>query len=174
MNLNSTIPWSRLDSDTDESWEAFVKFRDMKAPRRLSYLHGYPTGQLSEWYRKHNWRERAAAWDGHMDLILLQEREDFLRQSAKDLNAEHLAILHSTRQLVQRELDKFVAASLESDAVGMISPGALSHLIDGAVKLGRLVVGESTENVASDMDLSQLSVEELKQLRELRIKLNKS
>lgn len=172
MSTDKIIPaWERQPGDTDESWHAFVAFRDAKPPRRLLGRPGTgPTVQLSKWYREGGWRERAAAYDAYMDHVMLQEREDFLRQTAKDISVEHMQVLQTARSLVQRELDKFLKASQESEAIGMVSPGQLNAMMENMVKLDRLVRDQSTENVETGMDLSQLSVEELKALKELSLK----
>lgn len=177
MASTELLAWERQETDTDDSWVAFVAFRDMKAPRRLLTVavngSRLPTAKLSEWYRAHAWKERADAYDRHMDRVVLEEREALLRQTSKEISAEHMTMLHAARELVQRELDKWLQASRETEAQGLLKVSDVNRLLENVVKLDRLIRDQSTEQVTVEMDLSKLTPEELKQLRTLREKIEK-
>lgn len=175
-DFSKNLPvWTKQPYETDAEFVSFQAYRDAKPPRRLVGRPGAgSTAELSRMFRENNWTIRVQAYDLYMDHVFLTEKEEFLKQSARDLSAQHMAILHTSRQLVQRELDKMLEASTRSDAVGLLSGGQITAMMDATVKLDRLIKGESTESVEVKQDLSALSVDELKQLRELTKKMSKT
>ncbi len=168
----STIPkpWERQHFDTDESFEAFKLFRDSRPPRRVLAQRGYPTSSLYAWFRDHAWAERVRAYDAHTDSILLGEREALLRQNAQQISAEHMALLHSARDLAQRELDKMLSRSVDNDEMNLLRPGELVKLLETVIRYDRLIRGESTENIDQQIDLSALTLDELLTYKALREK----
>lgn len=159
------IPWERQPYDTDESWSVFVEYRDQVPPRRglQIFVKGRAVSpiRVATWMREHYWTERVAEYDRHLDDIRRREREAILRQSTKDITAEHMRILATARDIAHREISKLQATVVES-AGEVLRPRDLFALIESATKLDRLIRGESTENVQeSGPDLSGLSEEEL-------------
>ncbi len=159
--------WERQPCDTSESWPCFKIYRDAKGTRRLERIRyacpglAQPMADLYRWYVEHNWADRVKAYDLHMDGILQEEKDAIMRQSARDLAASHMALVQDAEELASNELGKLLQASRESAAAGLLKPGDLIKLIDAAVKLGRLVKGESTENVQVSGDLENLTESEL-------------
>jgi hypothetical protein len=119
-----------------------------------------------------HWRERVAAWDDHLDAHRREEQETAASVSGKDIAAQHARLLQESAELVTREMDKLLKTAMSTDAE-TIKVRDLVALQDQVIKLGRLTRGESTENVATDMDLSHLTVEELRELQRLRDKARK-
>lgn len=156
--------WERQDCDTNESWPFFKAYRDSKGTRRLERVRltggnvAAPLHDLNRWFHDHRWAERVKAYDMALDAIVQEEKEAILRKSAKEMAADHLALVQDAHELASAELSKLIQASRENTMHGLLKPGELIKLIDAAVKLGRLVKGESTENVAvTDGDLDPLS-----------------
>lgn len=161
-------PWERQPYDSDESWSVFVEYRDQNPPRRglQVFVKGRAVSpiKVATWMREHYWAERVAEYDRHLDGIRLREREAFLRQSAKEITAEHMRILAISRDVAYREIAKLQATVAES-AGEVLRPRDLFALIESATKLDRLIRGESTENIQENgPDLSHLSEEELSAL----------
>ncbi len=158
--------WERQPCDTNESWPFFKAYRDLKGPRRLDRVRLAAGGvavtmqQLREWFTDHNWAERVKAFDAAMDAVVQEEREAELRQGAREMAADHLALVRDTLELASSELAKLVQSSRESAAHGLLKPAEVLKFVDAAVKLGRLVKGETTENVGVSTDLSPLNPEE--------------
>ena len=67
-------PWERQDKETESSYIAFVKYRDMKEPRSLDSLvqsdtEGVPTiAQVKRLSVKFGWVKRCLHWDRHIQL----------------------------------------------------------------------------------------------------------
>lgn len=154
-------PWERQTFDTAESWPVFVSYRDQRPPRRLMRPGPIGTAQLSTWAREHQWEERCAAYDRHVDSIVRGEREATLAQDVREIRADYLASLRDMRVLLDREIKKHLDVSAAAD-LPTIKPNELAKLLDIAIKADRLLRGEATEHIHQEMDLSDLSVEELR------------
>lgn len=156
--------WSRMPYDTNESWVAFQSYRDQTPPRRQRSTTQGTISQVACWAREHFWAARCEAYDRHMDLVVVAEREALLRQGVQDITAQHMVILADARALAQREFAEFMGRS-----PGGWRPAELVKLLETVIKYDRLVRGEHTEMVAS-VDLSSFTDEELEVYNELNQK----
>lgn len=93
-------PWDRRDNESDQAYDAFQRYlklpkrgdpeRTKEGPRRfvsdLSRQLNKRNQTLNTWFLKHEWEERAAAYDAFMCCdIQPAEAEDDDRELAKDL-----------------------------------------------------------------------------------------
>ncbi len=167
--------WERQASEPEEAWIAFKCYREMAPDERL--LKRAATARmltLSKWYRDFNWADRCRAYDAKFDKMRIEERERIYRRAAREIAIDHMVMLADTRELYTREFAKLLSASRESEMHGLIKPDTLVRMAETMVKLDRLVRGETTENVGStEMDLGQLSIEEIRTLNELLDKAGK-
>lgn len=156
--------YERQAIDTDESFAAFVCYRDQRPPRRLDRIIAanvrVPIGKSSVWYREHGWRERVAAWDAHLDDIRREEIEAVERASAANA-ARVIADLLTASQI---EAEKLLTQTEGSAEVSFMKPRDIAALAETAVKLRRLEKGQATERVEIE-DLSGATVAELRELR---------
>jgi uncharacterized protein (DUF1778 family) len=174
MSSNPRPLWERQPYDTNESWPFFKAYRDLqggaRSLRRVRMSSGGMATTLAElkgWYDAHNWKERVAAYDTHMDAILSEEKETLLKHAAKESTTEHLELLQDAAELAKRELEKLLQASRETAAHGLLKPAELVKLMETAIKLGRLVNDKPTEVVEERTNLDNLTPEELLQLHAL-------
>src|SRR5579859_4901855 len=91
--------WEQCSGEPEEAFLAFRQYRDMRPPRRYLSVRGKNTHMIQKWYQDWNWKERSLAYDRHMESIILEERESILRQSARELTAEHMHALKAAREL---------------------------------------------------------------------------
>jgi hypothetical protein len=173
---NLTPLWLRQACDTDESWDAFKAYRDMAPPRNMARIYvnrvQVPIAKVSSWLRDHNWRDRCRAYDNHMEEILITQREDFLRQKTVEITADWMCALKDAREIIAKELMRLRQTSEESDGPGLLKPNELVRLMDMVIKYDRLLRGESTEQIDTKVDLSQLSVEDLRELKRMHEKIS--
>lgn len=169
--VEGPLPWERQPGEPDDCFNAFRYYRDMPMPRqalRASPMVG--TNTLWQWCNKWSWIARASQYDDHISDLAIAEREALVKQSARDIQVQHMGILQGARELLEREVAKYLAISREAKGPSLLKPAELSKLLDSVVKLDRLVRGETTENVAPTEDLSNLSVDDLRVMRELKQK----
>lgn len=162
------LPWERQEGEPDDAFNNFRYYRDMPMPRKvLGVMHGSTTDKW-EWSSKWSWISRAKQYDDHISNLAIQEREETVRMAARDIQVEHLMILHGMRELLMREAGKWLRRSRETEGMSELRINELVKLTESVVKLERLALGETTENTQPvTRDLSKLSVEELYQLQEL-------
>lgn len=149
--------WERQPYETNEAWVAFKDYRDQIPPRRQRATTNTPAAQVHRWYSDNFWKSRVEALDTHMDKAMMEEKEALWRQTARDVGAEHMALLGSARAIVMREL-----AEMRQRPAGSYRPADLTKLLEVVVKYDRLVRGESTETIAT-VDLSGFTDEQLKE-----------
>jgi hypothetical protein len=174
--MGNSNPWDRQTQDTDESWPAFQIFRDMRRPRTLYLAPGnvrVPIELARKWHRDHDWKTRVDAFDEYLDDLRTQEVEALTKQSAAEVVAEHMATLKSARELVAREIEKLLGMSKESENTAL-RPRELTSLLEAVIKYDRLIRDQSTEKTETSLDLSKLSIDELKTLEQLHRKIEGS
>jgi len=161
------VPWERQPGEPDICFTQFRYYRDMPLPRKILGVRDGSTADKWEWSSKWSWVSRATAYDDHISTLAIKEREETVKQQARDIGAEHMKILHGLREVLERETGKWMARlrTSENSTEPTMKPNELLKLADTVIKLERLVQGETTENIgAPKTDLSALSPEELSQL----------
>lgn len=71
------LPWERGglggEKDSDQSYEAFVAYRDLGLTRsyaKTAEAVGKSSQLMEKWARRDNWQQRALAWDRHSSRII--------------------------------------------------------------------------------------------------------
>lgn len=161
-------PWERQPTESEEAWLAFRAYRDMPPEQRILRRTAVKSVEvLSRWYRDHNWTDRCKAFDSYVDHVSIEERKRILEMASRDLAVDHALMLADARELVSRELGKLVSVSRDSELHGLLKPAEVIKLFDTTIKLDRLVRGESTENIKEEIDVSKLSLDEVRELGRL-------
>jgi len=171
---DEVLPWERQPSEDDESWKAFQSYRDQTPPRRMYHAAVKRTSMVSQWYNNHAWAERAAAYDRHLDALRRQTREAILAETEKDRAARQLGQIKMVQDIIDHELAKLWRDTKATEAFGTVKVNELNKLMANAITLERLIRGQSTENVAVDVDLDNLTPEELRTMRALQQKIGKA
>lgn len=163
-------PWDRQPFDTDETFKWFQAYRDTIPPRRLSRVRVSVPGAvvpslqtLLDWYNEGHWNDRAKAWDEHLDELRQEETEAIVQQDAREKAARRLAMANDLQELSEIEVAKIVENARDVDAP-TLKPTEVLKFADAAIKLGRLLDGESTENVSAKFDFSNMPVADAKKL----------
>ena len=84
--------YDRQDTDTDKSWAAFCKYRDMRGDRSLEKVRqeiGHRSGRnVQIWSSKYKWNERCRAFDDDElrshSAALQQQRINYKLQMEED------------------------------------------------------------------------------------------
>lgn len=153
-------PWSRRSAETHKAFAAFVAYRDIGSDRsiRKALIVAGKTPEkpwwFEEWSARHGWPSRAAAYDAHLDAIKVKAIE---AEHEQDVIDQHKA----TRLMLRIAIEGMEVGGLEGkDAV---------RAGDTAIKLMRLLRGESTEHTETS---EGMSIERFRELdREASAKL---
>ncbi len=167
-------PWARQPWDTELGWCLFGDYLVLPdRPRRMRDLKGHPLTdyQLAEIARVAWWQARAALWDEHLAQIRTSTIERVTEETAEQAARRQVLLARRMQRVADKELSKLEAMGSEN-AFPLLEVTArdIARLGTNGIRLERLVMGEATERVAEVMDLSALSLDELRQLRALQDK----
>lgn len=170
-----TLPYSKKTNESAEAFEAFAAYRDAGVVRSLVLVAeklGKSEQLISRWSSKHNWVKRVHAYDAELDrrkrLVDLTEVERMRKRQIKlALGMQDLGAIELWKMLKEAQEKAEVRGSLDEKTI--------LKLIEQGSKLERLNRGEPGEIVQSagegGLDLTGLSLDELKTLKALRHKV---
>ena len=157
--------WDRLPGESARAYACFARYRDAGPSRSLAAAYrqetgkkqaGNPTGQWTGWYAAHDWKDRATAYDAHLELQARQEREaEHLREIEAFRDRQRRMAtdtLESTLLLLERANERLDALDPAD-----ISAAALPSYFRAAVSIAA---------AATDAEASALAVTELLALLE--------
>jgi hypothetical protein len=152
---DETRPWDRQPKETEAAWEAFVLYRDAmleggigRRSQRLVCARLRPdrdpttarTREIGGWSVKWRWRERALAFDAHLD----RERQEEFRAAARRDAYQNVQVLRAMRGKGAQAIVALSANEIKAaDAVRMI---------DVAVTGIRREAGLATEIQSTERD----------------------
>lgn len=190
--------WDRLPGEPGPAYDKFCRYRDMKytgadgrkldgiqRPYRRRNLRGLAEEMgIKRWMNlgdlsaKYKWVERCEAYDAEIERQIREQQE----QAILKMNKDHADL---AAQMVRKAAKRLLTIPEEE-----LSAADIVRLVDVGVKIERLSRGESTENkqisgettmnhtgavtvkATSDLNLSDLTDEELAQLEGLLDKLH--
>lgn len=174
---NSAEPWVRQPFDTDLTWPLFQEYLAMPPPRRLGDLAKRPRfpltwAQLETLAWEDGWKLRADCWDAHLDQLRIQTIEKVTEEDARS-RAERQArggkMLQELGTLTVGRLIKILKTNPDFGSTEVTTRDAIRAIGIG-VRVERLALGDVTDRVDTGPDMSKLSVEDLRALRELQEK----
>ena len=166
-------PWARQPDESEENWLAFRAYRDAGRDRSLAIAGecvGRKGNALKHISRRHKWVERAAAWDA----VELRIKRDRVINKLKKVREEHAKASAAMREFGAQEL-ALMRELNEGKGRNCLSAMDAMRLIETGIKLERLSLDEpdtitETRERGTPLDLSNLSVKELRQLKHLQEK----
>jgi len=178
--------WDKLKKEPARAYATFCQYREMGANRSipgLAKLLGRKSyRRFLRWSVKWQWQKRCAAYDAEMDRRWRGSKAGEVEQTAK----RHKAIAHLMQKISMEELNvwasKIEAEKKEAEKEKRAREPTIDNLTslrllgDRGVVLERLINGDPTEigeNKDSTFDPSQLTTEELRELRRLQDKAKK-
>lgn len=150
LKISTTQPWEQQPGESDLHYSYFEIYRDMPKPIRTvkkvkESLHENGKDLTHEYLRMvsadNKWQSRVSAWDRDMSEIVAYNR----RAAVVEMNDRHARIGSKCIALVEEQLDD---PSIKK-ADPLKRPYLIQALIrglEGAVRIERLSLGESTSN----------------------------
>lgn len=170
-------PWDRQDGESSAAFESFIAYRDLGLKRTLSQaaeVVGKTRGGLCKLSTEWGWVERCAAYDRKAD----QHRTRAHLSEIEKMHARHIRLATRLQDVaglelerLERRIRKKLKLRAGDDKGDVTGANDISKTTVRAVGIERLARGEATERVETTVDLSALSVEELKELKRLRAKI---
>jgi hypothetical protein len=161
--------WGRQDCDNEDSWAAFLEYRDQKPPRRLHKVRKNME-ERQKWFFDNCWEIRVQAYDNYLDAAQIEAKRGILAQKTEEITAEHMSLLNDLREAATIAASKWLQMEKESDAPYILRVSDLTKLVDAVIKNDRLVRGETTDKTETKIDLSDVPLENLRAARELLLK----
>lgn len=164
-------PWRRQPCDGDAQWAAFCQFLLAPMPRSVTWLArrlNQPHYLIQRWHDQLGWKLRAERFDSFTSQHFEATVTEIVEARATDYTERHMSLLEQCSELAGNELQKYVDASRANTGIGLLTARELITLVDTTIKLERLIRGQATENVKSEIDLSKLSTEDLLLLQDLQ------
>jgi len=173
FQYNLAEPWARQPFDGDLAWYWFSRYLTLSVPRRLTDLvkAGCPLSlyqlQTLEW--EDAWKTRAELWDAHLDQLARATIEQVVQEDARARAERQARQARKLARLGELEVDKLLQIAAKPDSgAGLIQPRDATRMIFIGVRTERMALGDITERIETGPDLSNLSVDQLRQLRELQ------
>jgi hypothetical protein len=171
--------YTRQDFEDDSQWSAFERYRNlppvMRTPEGVAGI--YPIVSLATyeiWEKKFFWRERAAEYDRKLDIETVEAKVKDV--TIASVRRDALDTVMSMHKLLNGEIKVYLAkqAKLAQDGanVELLKPHEMIRALREVVLLGRLLMGESTENVSMAFDVSKLTDTELAFLSDIQRRMN--
>jgi hypothetical protein len=93
MDIEKKELWDRLENEPERAYQAFVSYLNLTSRQRTllqAYRHHVgnpdvmkPSDTFSGWARRFAWRERAAAYDDHLESMRREAHERVIEEEAK-------------------------------------------------------------------------------------------
>ena len=180
--------WTRRDGETGTAYAAFSTYRDLGPRRSIAEAYRQRTGKESakqagghwtRWYRDHQWKTRAEAYDAHLDDVKRRAEAQRWRERGEALVEEQFRLAQAMVKKVQQMLQFPLVRQMveQTDDKGKpqhvtIEPArwtfnSAARLAKVATELGRLAAGlptSTTRQTSYDIDVTQLTDEQLQRI----------
>lgn len=145
------IRWLRQKGETRKAYAAFRCYRDMGEGRSIWNVckeldKSYHT--ISRWCQRWDWVDRASAFDAEEDFKLIV----MMRQQRKDMRVNDAKIARAVKDTVMEAMKNIKPEDL--------TPAQCMKWLEVGVKVERLALGESTENIAEANSFNPLAAAE--------------
>lgn len=129
-------PWDRRAGETARAHEAFRTYRDLGPLRSLAQLSDVAhLRTLQNWAQRHDWRDRAAAWD------------DELHRAADARRLEAIRDMHDIHSRAGRAVLTKALRALERVEASEIPPYVAGRLLELGARLERETLTVSVEDM---------------------------
>jgi hypothetical protein len=177
LDFDLTRPWVRQPFDTDLSWALFQEYLAMNPPRRLGDLArrpGFPMSKstLENLAWSDGWEVRAARWDSHLDQLRTRTVEQVVQEDARMRAQRQGRQRKKLARLGELAVDRLIKIlELNPDfGSGEVPLKDAIRAIGIGVRVERLALGDTTDKIETGPDLSNLSLDDLRKLREIQEK----
>lgn len=167
-------PWTRQPFETERDYARFQTYLHTAPPRSLTPLAktlGMGWAALDELARDHGWLLRARTYDAHLDRLRLETVDRVTEETAASRARRHMRPLTMALEAAERELAKLAKLSKQAEGPGVLSPRDILRFLEIGIKYQRLIAGDLDPVQRHSVDLSNLSLDELRALRDLQQKV---
>lgn len=139
VNEDGRNPWDKRPGESSRAYEFYRRFRDLGPLRTFDPLvdpeHRVTLNTIREWSQKHDWRDRALAWDDEVHRLEDQARLEALRG------------MHDRHQRAGRMAQSVAIQALSQVRAEDIPPYAAARLLELGARLERDTLVVSVEEL---------------------------
>lgn len=112
-------PYDMLEDETAKAYNAFMIYKNLGPERTIDKVRqklGRPErylSQLQTWSTKHNWVERAEAWDKEVFQEADQEYRENLKGEIRDMMNRHGGLSKAVQDLLEPIIEELKGISVE-------------------------------------------------------------
>lgn len=168
-------PWNRQPFEDDREWSLFQEFLHVGAPRNsalqaLARRLGTSVNYLEELSHSNGWKARVHAWEAHLDALRTRTVERLVEETAAQRAQRHMGPAGLLIDAATREAHKLLQLAMTAEGPGVLAPRDIARFLDIGVKLQRLCAGDIDPAKNHTVNVSALSVDELRALQDLQAK----
>lgn len=177
MEYDASQPWLRQPFDTDQGWALFTEYLLAGPTRTLKVcLRGrcpWDWGRLSQVAFEDAWKERAQAWDAHIHAQRLATVEQVTKEDARARAERQGKLARKLQRVGELEINRLTKVLERDDGgqIGTLRPHEAIRAVALGIHAERLALGDSTERIETGPNLDDLSVEDLRKIKELEAKV---
>lgn len=166
---DSVQPWERQPSESAIAYRAFQIFRDLEPAKRslpkVAEILGQGGSSVSGFSRHNLWRQRAAAWDFHLNRARLAQSEMY----QLDMSARHAEIAKMMLERVRERL-----ATVKFNTLDHKTVAAWLEIGMQAERLSRGLNPEQTINHAHSLNVNLRQMTEAEIMAEINVETKRS
>ena len=162
--------WDRLENETERAYRAFEVYRNLPSGERTliaAYRHHVgnpdavkPSDTWSRWSSEFAWRERAAAYDAHLDRIRERSMEKAIQEEAERQAREVEKARYRYHELLTRNYEEAIEYIESGDFVQQMRPQDVINItklhFEAVEKLGGFnppqEIADWTEDEQAELD----------------------
>jgi hypothetical protein len=153
--------WERWDNESETAWGYFKAFRELQSKERTVVRVAKNAGKKPEYLHKlakqFSWVKRAIEYDRHKDAIQDKIADEMLMEDTR----RRLEIARSLQELSLNRVKKWLE-DLDNGLPVKITPADAARIAEIGIKLERMELGQSTENISVIARITTLTNEQLK------------
>lgn len=168
MTAKIVKAWEQQEKESPEAFEAFALYRDMGSKRSTAKVArelGKSKQLMDRWCGRHKWVDRSGAFDREQDRRITEAQ----MQEVEKMRVRHIQTSMALQGLGATELNKLIAQA-KTAKKALLAPKEVMRLLRDGTTMERLNRGEPGDIVQTrgeEVDLSELSMDELRELKRL-------
>jgi hypothetical protein len=163
--------WDRLENEPERAYRAFEYYRNLPSGER-TLIEAYrqhvgnpeavkPSDTFSRWSRQFAWRERAAAYDAHIDRLREESKEKAIQQEAEERARQVERMSGRFNELMTVAYERAIEYLEGDDFLQQMRPQDVISIMKLHSEATQRLGDKNTQTTDSVVDLSEDELREL-------------
>jgi hypothetical protein len=171
MDIQKRELWDRLENEPERAFRAFESYRTLPSSER-TLIKAYrqhvgnpdapkPSDTWSRWSSEFAWRERAAAYDAHIDRLREKSMEKVIQREAEEQARQVERMRGRFNELMTIAYDRAIDFLESEDFVQQMRPQDVINIMKLHFEVTQKMSATNTQSTDSVMDWSEDEQREL-------------